>query len=142
MNNIREDFNEMVTGIGLGLEKGRFNDKSICSVKFYNGQVAKFLDKDRKLYDVLKVYKDMGFELKNVIKSRKLVEREKKSDFEIDNDIFDENSGTFIAVSYILEDDREYLMFPERQCDFKLVSLSYDKFKQEQKAQKIQKGDK
>lgn len=142
MNNVREDFNEIVTSIGLSLEKGRFNDKSICSVKLYNGQVAKFFDKDKNLYDVLKVYKDMGFELKNVIKSRKLVEKEKKSDFEIDNDIFDEKSGTFIAVSYILEDNREYLMFPERQCDLKLVNLSYDKFKQEQKAQKIQKGEK
>lgn len=140
MNNIiRENLNEMVNGLSLKLEKGRFSDKSICSATLFNGQVARFADKENKLYNVLKVYKDMGYDPSKIIKSKKLVEREKKTDIEIDTNVFNDDSKTFIAISYTLDDGYEYLLFPEKRSDTVLINLSYEKFKESQKAQKIQK---
>ena len=140
MTNVREDLNKIVSAISVKLEKGRFNDKSICSVKLFNGQVAYFIDKDNKVYDILKVYKDMGFDVKDVIKSKKLVEREKKDGVVIDaEDVFEKNSKTYIAVLYDLGDGNEYLMFPQKRRDTILINLSYDKFKEGQKTPKSEK---
>ena len=52
--------NDMVTKIGLKLEKGRYGDKSSCSVEFFNGEKVEFTDKNKQWYDVLMAYKVCG----------------------------------------------------------------------------------
>ncbi len=126
--------NDMVTKIGLKLEKGRYGDKSICSVEFFNGEKVEFTDKNKQLYDVLMAYKVCG--KSNVIKSKSLVEMEKSDTVDFVDNVVDNEKATFIAVVYELIDGKKYYLFPARFADLTIINLYYDSYTAQIKAAK------
>lgn len=118
--------NDMVTKIGLKLEKSRYGEKSVCTVEFFNGEKVEFLDKNKQLFDVLSAYKKCGNS--QPIVSKQLVEMEKSDTVDVVDSVVDGEKMTFVAVVYELVDGRKYYMFPARFADLTIIDLYYDSY--------------
>lgn len=132
---IRTDLNEMVKSIGLKLEKGRYNEKSVCKVRLFNDEIIDFSDRNKELFDLLNAYRKAGKDInKDVIKSKKLVEE--LSSTGVDVDFADETKGTYFCVVYELFNGRKYRLFASRYADIDILNLYYDEFKKSMKEKK------
>lgn len=134
MAEIRKDLNDMVTNIVLKKIKTRYNERNVCEVTLFNGEKFEFKDTEG-LYDLFASYKKIG-KFDGLIKSRKLVEEEKK-DGTMDG-IVDEATNTYVCVLYELSNGRTFRLFLNRPfVDKMILDNYYDLFKtgQRQKTQ-------
>ena len=126
---VRKNLNDMVKSIGLRLEKNRYSSRSYAKVVFFNDKEIDFVDSENKLYDYLMACRDCGYDSKDIIKSKRLVEGVKTDD--VIDAVVDEKKGTYIAVEYVAEVDGEetrFLLFLKRFIDTGIVNLYWNKY--------------
>ena len=129
--NVRKDLNDMVKGIGMKLNKGRYRDVSVCEVKFFNDKVITFSD-DNHLFDLLKEYQEAGLNMNEVIKSKKLVEEIKTSKVDAVDSSVEDTSSTYFCVLYELSDGSKFRLFAQNGfVSSKIINLYYDQFKKQ-----------
>ena len=134
---IRKDINDIVSKIKFE-EVGRKDYKRIvCNVTLFTGKVLEFKDKDN-IYDLLVSYVEAGE--KDIVKSVRLVEEERKIDsalsFDFEEDEEDIKSNTYLCVLYELKDGRNLRLFPANKFVRQIIDNYYKKFKDEQKQEK------
>lgn len=117
---IREDLNNIVKGIKFGLVKTRYNERKVCAVTMYNGDVVEFADTEG-LYDMILTHKKLGLEC---VKTTKLVEEIQK------NPTDEVKNPTFVCVLVTLFDGTEFRLFPNKRADKLRIDAYYTAYKQ------------
>ena len=128
---VRADINDMVKSIGFVHEKTRYGEIVYCAVKLFNGEVIKFKDSEG-LYDLFRSFK--GLDVKDFIKSKRLVEEVKTSKVDLIDGEEDDGFYTYLCVIYDLADGSSYRLFPMRMyVDRKILDNYYQSWKKQQK---------
>ena len=117
---IREDLNNIVKDIKFGLVKTRYNERKVCALTMYNGDVVEFADTEG-LYDMILTHKKLGLEC---VKTTKLVEEIQK------NPTDEVKNPTFVCVLVTLIDGTEFRLFPNKRADKLRIDAYYTAYKQ------------
>ena len=130
---LRTDLNEMVASIGLKVLKTKYSERPVCQVTLFNGVVVNFKD-ENGLCDLVSMYRRLGHDISEVVKSKKLIEDYSTGTLDEDN-----KDGKYFCVVYELKDGDKFHLFPDRKfVDKKILNLNYEAWKQAKKEQKAQ----
>lgn len=134
--NVRNDLNEMVKTINFREDDNyRYGRRAVCKVRLFNDYVLEFVDKECGLYDLIQSLTALAG--KNSIKSVRLVEKEKKNQLDLIEDVGDDGKNTFVCVLFTLSDDSEHYLFPARKfTDRGILDNYYSLFKLQKKNEK------